>query len=365
MLFIHRFPLILQNAIGEIIDSWNIKLVIPLKDDTIISDAIPISNGILQGDTISGDLYTLSTNPVSWELRRYDGYKLSKPIIESVSHSLFMDDLKTYSKSSKEMCNMLSEVKEKMHDAGLNWNNKKCKAIEIRRGKLDTSQKELVLLDGTKVEYLQSEQDYKFLGVPENNLHNFENIIESLTKLIRQRTNVIWSSPLSDFNKVMATNIFVYSSMEYYMWSERFNLTDIRELDKIIREVMNQYHAKYSLQMNATLYLPRQKGGRGLRNLEMVYKKTKIKTMMNLFESTDPRIKCVKRFHMERMNKGKSSIINDAVKFAKEDFHVDFTPLDDSFTFTYTNENDDDIPTTDIVVVDKVLKLISRKKVTK
>ena len=194
----------------------------------------------------------------------------------------------------------------------------------------------MVLLDGTNVEYLQSEQDYKFLGVPENNLHNVENIIESLTKLIRQRTNVIWSSPLSDFNKVMATNIFVYSSMEYYMWSERFNLTGIRELDKIIREVMKQYHAKYSLQMNATLYLSRQKGCRGLRNLEMVYKKTKIEAMMNLFESADPRIKCVKRFHMERMNKGKSSIINDAVKFAKEDFGFTFVQLENRPEMNYT-----------------------------
>ena len=154
-------------------------------------------------------------------------------------------------------------------------------------------------------------------------------------KTIRQRTNVIWSSPLSDFNKVMATNIFVCPTMEYYMWSERFNLTDIRELDKIIREGMNQYHAKYSLQMNASLYLPRQKGGRGLKNLEMIYKKTKIKAMMNLIESSDPRIKCVKKFHIERMHKGKSSIINDAVNFAKQDFGLTFVQPEVSFEIEY------------------------------
>ena len=104
------------------------------------------------------------------------------------------------------------------------------------------------------------------------------------------------------------------------MWSEKFNLTDIRDLDRLIREVMNQHNAKYSLEMNCSLYLPRKKGGRGLRNLEMIYKKTKIKAAMNLLTNPDPRIKCVKIFDKGRMAKGKSSIIKDAVRYAQEDF---------------------------------------------
>ena len=111
MLSVHRFPLKLQNIIAKIIDAWNITLIIPLKENDIISDPINVTNGVLQGDVISPNLYTLSTNPMSWELRRYEGYKISKPISCKVTHTLFMDDLKNYAKSFNEQRNMLSDIK--------------------------------------------------------------------------------------------------------------------------------------------------------------------------------------------------------------------------------------------------------------
>ena len=59
------------------------------------------------------------------------------------------------------------------------------------------------------------------------------------------------------------------------MWSEKFNLGDIREMDQINRDVLNKVNAKYKLQANASLYILRSKGGRGLRNLGTTYKRTK------------------------------------------------------------------------------------------
>ena len=364
MLSIHRFPLLLQQAIVNVIGSWNVQLIIPLEEGDIVSDPIPILNGILQGDTMCGDIYTLSTNPVSWELRRYDGYRISKPINISISHSLFIDDLKAYTDTIRAMRIVLSEIKEKMKDGGLGWNNKKCKVLEIKRGKIETSQKELVLFDGSKIELLKSKEDYKFLGVPENTLHDVEKIVENMLKTIKQRSSIIWSSPLSDYNKIMATNIFVHSPMEYFMWSERFNLNDIRDLDKCIREVMNTVKAKYSLQMNASLYLPRQKGGRGLQNLESVYKRTKIKAAINLIENTDPRIQCVKSFDMERMKKGKSSIIKDAVKYAADDFQLKFILSDSEFEMEYIKANEV-CKTSDKNKVKQLLKQMETAAITK
>ena len=129
----------------------------------------------------------------------------------------------------------------------------------------------------------------------------------------------------------MATNIFVHSVTEYYMWTERFNLGDLRDFDKTVRDIMNKQRAKYSLQMNASLYLPRGKGGRGLKNFETLYKKTRIKAAMNLLCGTDPRIQCVKDFDQSRMIKGKSSIIGDAVRYAKEDFGITLESVENGF----------------------------------
>ena len=264
---------------------------------------------------------------------------LTKPICGKITHSFYMDDLKGYTKTLNEMIKMMSDIKKKMLDGGLDWNAKKCNVINIKRGKLDMSTEEIVLDDGTKVKCLKSEENYKFLGVPENLLHDVDDIVKKLKVTVQQRARVIWTSPLSDYNKVVATNTFALSSLEYFMWSEKFNLNDLREIDQLIREVMNEVKAKYKLQLNASLYLPRNKGGRGLKNLELTYKKTKVIAAMNLMTRAEPRIELVREFNRNQMKKGRSSILTDAIRFADEDFGVTFEPLENNFVVHYEKEN--------------------------
>ena len=108
-----------------------------------------------------------------------------------------------------------------------------------------------------------------------------------------RRVNLNYKSNINAGNFVSGLNAWAIGVIRYS--------GVITELDKIIREIKNQVHVKYSLQMNARLYLPTQ--GRGLKNLEMIYKK--IKAPINLLTTSDPRIKCVKLFDMDRMNKRK------------------------------------------------------------
>ena len=80
MLRIHRFPEKIVLAVKSIIETWNIVLVIQLKDGPVETTPIELSNGELQGDTFCPNLYTLCMNLVSWLARTCDGYVLSKPI---------------------------------------------------------------------------------------------------------------------------------------------------------------------------------------------------------------------------------------------------------------------------------------------
>ena len=57
------------------------------------------------------------------------------------------------------------------------------------------------------------------------------------------------------------------------MWSDKTNLGDIREMDQLIKNILNKVNAKYMLQTNANLYTPRSKD-------ETINKKTK--GVMNL-----------------------------------------------------------------------------------
>ena len=51
----------------------------------------------------------------------------------------------------------------------------------------------------------------QIFGDARTDIHNTDKLIQLLIENISQRTNVIWTSPLSDFNKVLATNSFAMS----------------------------------------------------------------------------------------------------------------------------------------------------------
>ena len=272
-----------------------------------------------------------------------------------------MDDLKCYINTLNKMINLMSDTKGKMSDAGLDWNAKKCNVINIVRGLLDLSTEEVVLNDGTIVKCLKSEDLYKFLGIPENVEHDIDDIVKNSKTSVRQRTNVVWTSPLSDYNKVEATNSFVHSSLEYFMWSEKFKLDDLREIDQLIRDVLNEQRAKYRLQANSSLYLTRSKGGRGLKNIETTYKKTKIAAAMNLMTRVDPRIELVREFEKIRRDKGKSSILSDAIRYAKEDFGMTFEPLENNFVVHYEKDGNKVSTSIKNVVKENMKKEVTRK----
>ena len=153
---------------------------------------------------------------------------------------------------------------------------------------------------------------------------------------------------MSDYNKIVA-------SVEYFMWTQNINITDIRIMDVIIREIMNNNHAKYKLQLNSLLHLPREKGGRGLRNLGSTYKCTRIKTAIKIIVDTGPRMKLVKRFDLLRLKKKRKSIVNDAIRYSEDEFDAKFEVKNDVVNFEY-KKDDEMIITSDYGIVAKYLK---------
>lgn len=102
-------------------------------------------------------------NPISWLIRSFDGYTISKPIKEKVTHTLFIDDLKGYARSLVEMVHGINSIKSAMNDAGLVWNASKSKVVGIQRGKYIECN-DVVLADGTVVQSLKPNESYKYMG---------------------------------------------------------------------------------------------------------------------------------------------------------------------------------------------------------
>ena len=126
--------------------------------------------------------------------------------------------------------------------------------------------------------------------MPETDIHNTDKLIQLLIENISQRTNVIWTSPLSDFNKVLATNLFAMSLVNYF---QRINITDARKTDAAVRSIINDVYAKHKNQMNSILYSPRKYEGRGSLSVDSIYKETKLKSLAKIVTSRDPRVQLV------------------------------------------------------------------------
>ena len=103
---------------------------------------------------------------------------------------------------------------------------------------------------------------------------------------------------------------------DYYLWGCSLRIDFLKEVDPCIRGVMNVCGAKHTNTVNEGLYLPRHKGGRGLRSVENTYKEIKVKVAVKLKRNEDPRMKLVNKFHQVHLHTKSYSL-----------FKVTFAPL--------------------------------------
>ena len=88
--------------------------------------------------------------------------------------------------------------------------------------------------------------------------------------------------------------------------------------NKVLIIIMSENHCKHSLESNAILYLPLHKGGKGLQQLEMLYKSTKIKTAHYVTTSNEPHVQLVATFQKYKETKSFRSMFQDAKMFADQ-----------------------------------------------
>ena len=94
--------------------------------------------------------------------------------------------------------------------------------------------------------------------------------------------------------------------------------TDLKTIDREARKIIVENGGKHPGGSTSLLYLPREKGGRGLRAVETEYNVTKIKAAVRLYENKDPAIEMVREFGERAELLGHSSLVKDAAKFAED-----------------------------------------------
>ena len=144
-------------------------------------------------------------------------------------------------------------VKEGMEDVGLEWNPKKGAVVNMKR---------FVRVNGTRglVWGLEEGKQYKFFQGCSG---------ECAAREYLRHMSMIWSSPLSYQKPCVSKSVCVASS-----W--------ISHVDATV-DIVVENGGRHPCGLSMLLYLPRSKGGRGLRSVEMEYKATKIKMAVKLW----------------------------------------------------------------------------------
>ena len=122
-----------------------------------------------------------------------------------------------------------------------------------------------------KIPTREDGQQYKFLGVLESLRQEERIVLRCAAREYLRRLSVIWSSPLSDYHRVIVSNQFALPAMSYFMWTQHWPITKSRQVDRDARKIITEGGGKHPCGTTSLLYLPRDKGGL------TEYKETKVK----------------------------------------------------------------------------------------
>ena len=215
-MILHRFPVWLSRTVEKLSKSWNIRVVATTKQGGETSEPIRFLKGLPQGDALCPRLFTVCLKPIAWKISASEGYKLSKPISVKVTDHLYIGDLKVFASSESKLNCVMESTKNAMEDVGLQWNPKKCAVAHVQNGVHTHTHDALGLrADGSIcISDLEEGNQYKFLDVSESVRQEERMSLECAAKEFLRRMSIIWSSPLSDHNRVTALKILFFEILQ-------------------------------------------------------------------------------------------------------------------------------------------------------
>ena len=235
-----------------------------------------------------------------------------------MTHLFFIDDLKISAASAPKLNTVMKSARSAMQDIGLDWNPKKCSVVHIKRGVKVEDAESLAFDESSVMKCLEEGAQYKFLGVLESTRQEDQIAFKLAAELYLNRMSIIWSSPLSDFNRIVAFNQYALPALTYLMWTQHLPITELQRIDREMRKIVVEQGGKHPLGSTGLCHLTRQSGGRGLRSVEVEYKAIKIKGALNLFKNEDPTMELVRQSEDRSVRLGHCSIVKEALKYGQE-----------------------------------------------
>lgn len=239
--------------------NWNVNLM--LKNCPL--QTIQINNGIFQGDSLSPTWFCLALNPLS-TLRDNTqmGYRLDKRSGVRISHMLYMDDIKLFAESRKHLTLLLDNTKSFSDSIGMAFGLDKCAVVSVNRGKIERVSNPIIDID-----VLPQGEIYKYLGIEHLSINHTDMKLKFKQQYIKRVTKML-NTKLNGKNLITAINSWAIPALTYSSGVIKWSQTDLDELDRRTRVLLTKFRCLHPNSAIERLYLPRNKGGRGLLNIK-------------------------------------------------------------------------------------------------
>ena len=203
------------------------------------------------------------------------------------THSLFIDDLKTYQENQQKLEIANETIVKASMDTGGCYGVKKCAEIVFKKGKMIKGEGLTVLEEKMKALDPNKNEIYTFLGCEQANKIDVKRVMERVKKEIRKRLDHLTSLNLNDQNLMKAINSRVIPVAAYVMNVCHLGKNELDELDKLVKNVLRRegFHGRQS--SDERRYTKRTEGGRGLKSFKEVYDETRTRVACYMATSTN------------------------------------------------------------------------------
>eukprot|EP00794_Sanderia_malayensis_P021421 gene21421-biopygen13239 len=269
MLEAMKAPRVVTNTIRRVMPHWKTVFTFVSRGRPCHTEELSIVRGLFQGDSLSPLLFCLAIAPLSAAIRRRcAAYTIRDN--ETVSHLLYMDDLKVYSPTPKDLEKAIRVVERASRAIGMELGLRKC-AIAHRnhRGQVEVHEEAESSYHG--IPLLKEEDCYKYLGLQQLfRVNRSETGRQVLTK-VNARVTELLKTDLNSANLTKALGCKIAGTMRYYIAAQVWTKGDMCTLDRQIRGQLRNTRYHDGASSTVRLYLPRRLGGRGIPLLEEVY----------------------------------------------------------------------------------------------
>ena len=271
----------IHNLIRKSMRSWTVELT---SGGEMLGD-VKVMRGIFQGDSLSPILFVLAMIPLSVVLNNMEaGYSLGRNR-RKLNHLMFMDNLKLYGKSLRELDSLVRTTRIYRKDIGMEFGISKCAMLEMKRGKV-VDGNGIDLPSREKIKALESNDGYKYLGIIQCDATKNTEMKEMLLKEYFRRIRKILKSSLNAGNTIQAINSGAVSIIRYGAGIEDWRKAELQQMDRKTRILLTMYRSMHPQGDVDRTYLKQKKGGRGLISVEecVMLEKTNGKEEMLLQE---------------------------------------------------------------------------------